>query len=384
MTTPLVSFVVPCFKLGHLLPECVNSILSQTCSDLEVIIMDDCSPDNTSEVAQGLRDARIKYVRNERNLGLVDNFNKGIALSRGKYVWIISADDYLGKPYTLERYVRFLEAHPTVGYVFSPPIKVNAGGRQVGGRSLYSADRVIDGREFLKGLVKGNLVEAPTAMARRECYEKMGSFPTAPVWAGEKLDFRWAQDWYLWCLFALVFDVGYLAEPMVCYREHDLSITSTLTQEQTVRLCAAADVAVPWLIKQRTDQYGLRKASRYCLHGIVAAYDSQLRSKQYRSSTLTMTLDQFEDSLCRSTSIEAERDWIRSRTYVAMADELFWRGDADAARNLYAEALRRDWRVVGGFAKFFLVSLGPAGIRLRRFLTAIRANIIMPIQRRIN
>ena len=117
MSTPTVTFVVPSYKLGHFLAECVNSVLSQTYSDWEMLIMDDCSLDNTGEVASSFRDPRVKYIRNEQNLGLVKNFNKGIGLSRGKYVWIISADDYLRRPYTLERYVELMEKHEKVGYM---------------------------------------------------------------------------------------------------------------------------------------------------------------------------------------------------------------------------------------------------------------------------
>ena len=161
---------------------------------------------------------------------------------------------------------------------------------------------------------------------RRECYEQMGVFPTDPVWAGERLDFNWAQDWYLWCLFALSYDVGYLAEPMVCYRLHDLSITSTLTQHESIRRCVAADIAVPWMIKQKADEFGLREVSGYCLYGIAKAYGAHLASKQYRSSTSTMTLGEFEDSLYRSTKSEPERNWIRARAFEAMGDTLFGRG----------------------------------------------------------
>src|ERR1700732_62846 len=114
MQSPTVSFVVPCYKLDHLLPECVKSILSQTYSDFEVLIMDDCSPDNTAEVARSFRDPRVKHIRNQPNLGHLHNYNKGINLTRGKYVWLISADDYLRKPHILKRYVDLLDAHPNV------------------------------------------------------------------------------------------------------------------------------------------------------------------------------------------------------------------------------------------------------------------------------
>src|ERR1700757_2148167 len=75
MDTPAVSFVVLCYKLAHLLPECLNSILSQSFGDFEVLIMDDCSPDNTEEVTKSFRDPRVKYVRNAQNLGFLRNEN---------------------------------------------------------------------------------------------------------------------------------------------------------------------------------------------------------------------------------------------------------------------------------------------------------------------
>src|SRR5580704_11101803 len=96
---PTVSFIVPCYKLAHLLPECVTSILSQSYRQFEVLILDDCSPDNTREVARSFHDSRVKYVRNEKNLGHLQNYNHGIAMARGRYVWLISADDRLRKPF---------------------------------------------------------------------------------------------------------------------------------------------------------------------------------------------------------------------------------------------------------------------------------------------
>src|SRR5271163_1351179 len=128
---PKVTFIVPCYKLAHLLPDCIRSILSQTFQDFEILIMDDCSPDHTPEVAASFADPRIIHVRNEPNLGHLRNYNKGISLARGEYVWLISADDYLRRPYVLERYLQVLDEHPKVGYVFCPGVKVR-GGKEVG------------------------------------------------------------------------------------------------------------------------------------------------------------------------------------------------------------------------------------------------------------
>ena len=102
--SPKVSFLVPCYNLAHLLPVCINSILNQTFDDLEVLIMDDCSPDDTPRVAMSFKDSRVVHIRNEPNLGHLKNYNKGISLAKGDYVWLISADDFLRCTSVVERY----------------------------------------------------------------------------------------------------------------------------------------------------------------------------------------------------------------------------------------------------------------------------------------
>ena len=87
---PLVSIIVPCYKLAHLLSDCVGSILAQNYGDFEVLIMDNCSPDHTPEVARSFNDPRVKHIRNESNLGHIRNYNTGISLACGKYVWVHS------------------------------------------------------------------------------------------------------------------------------------------------------------------------------------------------------------------------------------------------------------------------------------------------------
>jgi glycosyltransferase involved in cell wall biosynthesis len=379
MHPPTVSFVVPCYKLAHLLTQCIDSILSQTYGDLEVLIMDDCSPDNTPAVANSFQDHRVKHIRNDQNLGPLRNYNKGIGLSRGKYVWLISADDYLRRPYILQRYVELMDRNPRVGYAFCPGITVRNGQEAgVWGRSAYgSCDRIVNGHVLLKTLLGYNMILAPSAMVRRECYQNIGMFPLDVTWAGNKIDMVWGGDWYLWCLFALFYDVGYFAEPMVCYREHELSMTNTVTQER-IDNCAAADIAVLWMIKQRAKAIGLQKVSRDCLYAVACEYTRHRASKQYlwldHSSTSCMSIGQFEESLCKSTECDKERNWVRARVFAGTGDRCLFQEDLASAKRFYLHALRQDPWMTKVWAKILLLSLGKSGRYIRRRLRSFRAN----------
>src|SRR5712671_2407131 len=166
----LVSFVVPCYKLAHLLPQCVNSILAQTYKNFEILIMDNCSPDNTPEVAASFNDPRVKHIRNETNLGHVRNFNKVINMARGKYVGLISPDDWLNGPNVLAHYVNIMERNPQVGYAFCRSVEVQ-GSKEVGiaqWTNLGGEDRIWEGPDFLMRLIQGDCVVLSAAMVRKE------------------------------------------------------------------------------------------------------------------------------------------------------------------------------------------------------------------------
>ena len=355
---PKVTFIVPCYKLAHLLPDCVNSILAQTFGDFEILIMDDASPDNTSEVAASFKDPRVKHVRNNPNLGHLRNYNKGIAMSRGKYVWLISADDYLRCPYVLERYVKLMEVHPEAGFVFCPGVKVRSG-QEVGtlDYSLHGTkDTIFNGREFLAKLVRENTIVAASGMVRKECYETVSVFP---------LDMPWGGDWYLWCVFALHADVGYLAEPMVCYREHELSMTNKLMDEDLDH-CTWEDITMPWTMKQKVIEAGHKELVKFCLDSAAYEYARRVAAKRYKTSTSFMSLDQFEESLCKSTPDEIERDYIRARVYAAVADACYWRGEAALASQFYTRALRKKPWMPKVWGKRLLLASGGLGNLLRK------------------
>jgi glycosyltransferase involved in cell wall biosynthesis len=347
MQNPIVSFVIPCYKLAHLLPDCVNSILSQSYGDFEILIMDDCSPDNTAEVVRSFEDGRIRYIRNDPNLGHLHNYNKGIAMSRGKYVWLISADDYLRCTYVLERYLEVLNRNPSVGYACCPAVGLKDG-RETGilEWSVFPGkDRVIRGHEFLKKLVKSNCVPAPSGLVRRDCYDALGAFP---------LDMPYSGDWYLWCLFALYFDVAYFAEPMVYYRQHDLNITNALMAESVQKRCEEV-LSIPWIIKQKAEDEEAYSVSRACTYALGYNFGHSMSSRRYFDCESIMTRDQFESSLDRYTCTEEERIIIRSVAFATMADEYYSRGDTLAAQRYYQASLNyTPWNAMVRIKKFLL------------------------------
>jgi glycosyl transferase family 2 len=366
-STPLVSFVVPCYKLGHLLGECVRSILAQSYTNLELLIMDDQSPDNTGDVAASFPDPRVRYIRNAKNLGHLRNYNEGISQCRGKYIWLISADDYLREPCVLRRYVDVMEANPKIGYVFCSGIGVSKGVETgVLPYSLFDrADRIINGRRFLEDLLQYNFILAASALVRRECYEKCGLFPLDPR-------MEWSGDWYLWCAFALHFDVAYFAEPMVCYRAHELSMTRTLAQPEQIHKCSGGDIAVPVMIRDQAIANGQVKIAQRCLLAIAAEYTRQCTSKQYQANTWSLGAEEFEESLSANVAGEAERRWVRARVSDGLGDRLWMNGDTGSARRSYLKSLRMDpWRLPV-YAKTLLVLIGVERDKLHKLVQVLR------------
>jgi glycosyltransferase involved in cell wall biosynthesis len=363
--TPAVSFIVPCYKLGHLLGECIDSILSQSYGNFEVLIMDDCSPDNTAEVARSFQDPRVKHIRNEPNLGHLRNYNKGISLARGKYIWLISADDYLRKPYILRRYVDLLDVRPNVGYAICAGYGVNKG-VETELLGYYTAwgdrDRIIPGHVMLKRLLRSNFVLVASGMARRECYTNISYFP---------LDMPWCGDWYLWCLFALHFDVAYFAEPMVCYRQHDLSMTNSLWQNSALA-CCEEEAAVPWGLKRKADEIGALKVSKECLDALGEVYARNIARKRHGVSE-SLTIEQFEESLRKNCKSETERTRVRTRVCAGLGNEYYWQAQLAMAKQYYRMALERDPWIFSIYLKRFLLSLGRPGDYVRGAILSFRS-----------
>jgi len=361
---PKVSFIVPCYKLAHLLAECVNSILAQTYGDFEILIMDDCSPDNTPEVARSFADPRVIHVRNEPNLGHLRNYNKGIRMARGKYIWLISADDLLRRNYVLERYVELMEANPNVGYAFCAGCALDDHTETgVIRSSMYRReDGVFPGRAFLLDLLKGNFILAASGMARKECYEKVSYFPE---------DMPYGGDWYLWCVYALHYDVAFFAEPMVNYRVHDLSMSTIMAQKDMSAIFADI-IGLPARMRREGERLGDAGIVARCRETIIRQYADCLASKEIRDRKSQISLTDFEESLSRFTDSPEEQREIRFQVFCGAGDRFCWQQALGESACMYRRALVLKPFSLNVWLKLALVNSGAVGARIRNVLGGMR------------
>lgn len=110
---PLVSVILPTYNRENLLPTAIQSILNQTYQNIEFIIINDASTDNTSTILKRYKNKRIRIITNQTHQGIVYNRNLGLSLAKGKYVaWI--DDDDISKPNRLEKQVKYMESHPDI------------------------------------------------------------------------------------------------------------------------------------------------------------------------------------------------------------------------------------------------------------------------------
>lgn len=320
--TPTVSFIIPCYRLAKFLGECVESVLAQSYDNLEILILDDQSPDETPKVSEILISAnpraKISYIRNKKNLGNIGNYNKGINIASGSYVWILSPDDRLRNPYIVERYVRVMEANRHVGYTFCPAHMVQDGcDLGLFQESVYgSGDRILDSKQFIKDMVDHTVgPAAPSVMVRKECYERVTLFPE---------DMPHRGDTYVWSMIAMKYDVAYFSDAMVDYRVHDDSMMSILARENTAQLLED-DIAVRWCIKALAEQNALEDIVEHCNKSIMSRYKQAIKGYGYRGCLLLLTFEAFEASLLKWQPNPADRSRLRA----TLGKHLYWSGVAE-------------------------------------------------------
>ena len=211
---PLVTVIMPTYNYAQFIKEAIDSVLNQTYKNLELIIVDNYSEDNTEEIVKSYKDNRIKYTKFRNNGVIAASRNTGIKDSKGEYVAFLDSDD-LWLPDKLERQVKFLDEHPAVGLVYARAEQFTAARQS--GPIIPSLRRAKDGWVF-NDLVKRNFIGILTVLVRRKCLERIGSFDEDP-----KL--KSVEDYELWLRLAKHFPVGFINKVLAKYRVHSTNIS---------------------------------------------------------------------------------------------------------------------------------------------------------------
>jgi hypothetical protein len=219
-TRPRVSVIVPCYNYGHLLSGAVNSALSQEGVEVEVIIVDDASTDDSAEVAGRLAcDPRVVVIRHRRNTGHVVAFNDGYAAATGEFIVRLDADDLLTVG-TLARSVALFDAFPRVGLVYGHPLHFT-GDVPLKPRTKVRGWSVWSGQDWIAERCRTgvNCITTPEAMIRASVMRSTGALSTA---------LKYAQDMEMWLRTAVISDVGRVDGPdQALHREHAGSMSVT-------------------------------------------------------------------------------------------------------------------------------------------------------------
>ncbi len=227
---PQVSVCIPTYNRANLLREAIQSVLSQSFEDFELIVCDNASEDDTGSVVRSFSGERIRYFRNPRNLGPRENLNRCLRLAGGNYIAILPDDDMM-LPENLAKKVEALLRNPQVGLVHSKYHLIDEEGRIIKYDTNWGhgPDRTADAVERREDLLTAflNTINLPTVLFRRACYERLGGF-------SDRIQF--ACDWEYWMRIAIYYDVAFLAQPLVKWRIHSGSITKTCVRDPVVQL----------------------------------------------------------------------------------------------------------------------------------------------------
>ncbi|MBT1070840.1 glycosyltransferase family 2 protein [Pelotalea chapellei] len=204
---PRVSVITPTFNCASFIERALQSVVDQTYSDLEIIVVDDGSTDETAALLERWK-GKVTYL-SQSNAGPSAARNLGISRSNGEFIAYLDADD-MWCPGKLEQQVAFLDLHPECGLVHSDLYIIDEQDNPIQPNWYQLRQNAAVSGHCLKALLKGCAIQVPTVLERRSCHDRSGGFDTR---------FHQSEDYLHWIRAALNgYAVGYIPEPLAMYR----------------------------------------------------------------------------------------------------------------------------------------------------------------------
>lgn len=226
---PRVSVIIPNYNHARFLTSRLDSVFGQTYQDFEVIFIDDASTDDSRKVFGEIAKGRsVTTLLNETNSGNpFQQWNRGVRLAKGEYVWIAESDDYADQTFLAEL-VAVLDRNPAVGlaYCHSPFVDESNEVQEWSLGEQWGRDFIQGGKDkFIYNLLTRNSIpNASAVLIRKSVFEAAG-------YADESMSF--CGDWATWVKVALISDIAFVAKPLNYYRRHSETVSSRVNRTLT-------------------------------------------------------------------------------------------------------------------------------------------------------
>lgn len=253
---PKISVVMPAYNAEKYIAEAIKSILNQTFSDFEFIIIDDGSTDRTVNIVNSFSDERIRFFQNESNLGVAETLNRGLDLASGQYIARMDSDD-ISLPERFEMQASFMDEHPEIAVLGAG---IELFGAQTGKR-VFSGQN-----ELLKiDLLFGNCFAHPAIMMRASCFGD-GKFCY-------DRSFNQIEDFELWDRVSRCYKMASLSEVLLKYRIHPGQVTQKVSEVKKRQIRELKERQLRQLEISYT-QEEFEQFVQYCLGEFTAEEDS--------------------------------------------------------------------------------------------------------------
>ena len=222
---PLVTVGIPNFNYGHFIKEALDSVRAQTYPHIELIIVDDCSNDNSVDVIENwIKDyegnCKIHFIQNEKNLGLSKSCNVILKNANGKYFQLLDSDDII-YPFKISKQVEILENSPNAALVYSNVVVVNEDGEIINpdycNRINYDKNNMPEGK-VKDELLDFNFITVHSALVHTGRAKEVGGFDETLA----------LQDYYMWLQLSEKYEIKFLNECTAFYRIHSSSMSNNI------------------------------------------------------------------------------------------------------------------------------------------------------------
>lgn len=293
--SPTVSVIIPNYNHAPYLKERIDSVLNQTYQDFEVIILDDCSPDNSVEVIEQYRsNPHVSHIlineQNTRNTFI--QWERGISMAKGRYIWIAESDD-VAEPQLLETLIGQLEQHPDASVAFCHSRLIDADGALLSEQNTKNPAQpgqitIDDSCTFLRHLLIFNYIyNASMAVFRRDVYDRANP---------DYKQFRYCGDWHFWASVCAAGRVIEVYDMLSRFRQHQRKVTED----------SKKDVFHVWNDEMKTIRYiaslcKLTTLEQRCLKGRLS---KRLRRADMTEEERQQLRNEFP-SLCSGSTLDA-------------------------------------------------------------------------------